>query len=371
MRVIHLIKVTAVAGAETHLLTLLPGLRAQGIDARLLVLVEPGKPMQDFLQLAAEHDIPAESRVIRRDFAPYLVPHLRDYFRAQAPRIVHTHLQHADLYGIPAARWARVPAIITTRHNENTFRRRLPLRLMNRTLWRMVKAGIAISDSVRRFAVEVERAPLHKVHTIYYGLPPDPTRAAQRLALRAAYRQELSLTPDAPVIGMASRLVEQKGISDGLRAFEQITARFPEARLVIAGDGPLRRKLEQETRPFAGQVRFVGWRDDVPLLMAAFDVFLMPSLWEGFGLVALEAMAQRVPVIASAVSSLPEIIVSGETGLLVPPRDVAALAEALTLLLSDRALAQHMGLMGEDRLETHFSAARMIDQTARLYSALG
>src|SRR5690606_22669005 len=132
----------------------------------------------------------------------------------------------------------------------------------------------------------------------------------------------------------------------------------------------LRKRLENEARPLGEQVRFVGWRDDVPQLMAAFDVFLMPSLWEGFGLVALEAMAQRVPVIASAVSSLPEIVIPGETGLLAPPRDPAALAEALTLLLSDRALALHMGLLAEDRLETHFSAARMVEQTARLYHAL-
>ena len=369
-RVLHLIKVTSIAGAETHLLTLLPGLRAQGFDARLLVLVEPGKPMHDFLQLAAERDVPAESVVIQRDLAPHLVPHLRDRFRASAPRIIHTHLQHADLYGIPAARLARVPAIVSTRHNENAFRRRLPLKLTNRMLWRMVKAGIAISDSVRRFAIEVEGAPQHCVHTIYYGLPVDPTRDEQRPHLRTVIRETLNIPPDAPVVGMACRLVEQKGVAYGLQAFQQIAARFPQARLVIAGDGPLRKLLENEARPLGEQVHFLGWRDDVPQLMAAFDVFLMPSLWEGFGLVALEAMAQRVPVIASAVSSLPEIIVPGETGLLVSPRDTAALAEALTLLLSDRALALHMGLMGEDRLETHFSASRMVEQTARLYHAL-
>jgi glycosyltransferase involved in cell wall biosynthesis len=114
-------------------------------------------------------------------------------------------------------------------------------------------------------------------------------------------------------------------------------------------------------------VRFLGWRDDVAQLMNVFDLLLVPSLWEGFGLVILEAMAHQIPTVASAVSAIPEIIVHGETGLLVPPRNTDALADALVSLLSDTPLRKHMGMLAEDRLESHFSAARMVDETIALY----
>jgi glycosyltransferase involved in cell wall biosynthesis len=370
MRVVHIIKVAQVAGAESHLLTLLPGLRQQGFDAQLIVLVEPNKPMADYLQAAQARGIPAQSMVIRRDLDFGLFGRLRRALRDLKPRVVHTHLQHADLYGMVAARLARVPVVITSRHNENIFRRRPHLRLLNRQLWRLATAGIAISQSVARFALEVEGAPARKVHTVYYGLPHDPQRSAQRSGIRAEKRQALGLAADALVVGMACRLVQQKGVSVGLRAFRQIAAQFPTAHLVIVGDGPLRSQLQTEAHPVKERVHFLGWRDDVADIMTAMDVFLMPSLWEGFGLAALEAMAQRLPVIASEVSSLPEIVAHQETGLLVPPQDMRALADALALLLADRPLRQHMGLLGEDRAETLFGAARMVEQTAKVYRLL-
>jgi glycosyltransferase involved in cell wall biosynthesis len=308
--------------------------------------------------------------VIARDLAPGLVLRLRDLLRQLKPDVVHTHLQHADLYGIPAARMAGVKVVLTSRHNENTFRHKPHIKLVNQRLWRSVNAGIAISESVARFAVEVEQAPPYKIHVVYYGLPQQPQQAAERPLIAAAKRQELGFAEDDLLIGMACRLVEQKGVIYALEAFQQIMARFPKAHLVIAGDGPLRSSLEQAARTAGDRVRFLGWRDDTARVMAAFDLFLMPSLWEGFGLAALEAMAQRVPVIASRVSSLPEIITHGETGLLVPPRDSRALAQALTSLLEDRALRQHMGLLAEDRVETQFGAAQMIDQTLRIYHLL-
>ena len=103
-------------------------------------------------------------------------------------------------------------------------------------------------------------------------------------------------------------------------------------------------------------------------MMAGIDLLLAPSLWEGFGLVLLEAMAQSTPIIASAVSAIPEIVVDGTTGLLVPPRDPAAIADAIRQLLTDQPLARHMGLLGQDRLETYFSADRMADATHELYN---
>jgi glycosyltransferase involved in cell wall biosynthesis len=371
MKVIHVIKITSIAGAENHLLRLVTGLRKREIDAQIIMLTESARPMTEFIAEAKGREIPIHRVVIRRAVDLSLIRLLRDRFRELNPEIVHTHLQHADLHGIAAARLAKVPVIITSRHNDNAFRRRPLIKQLNYVLWRLVDAGIAISNSIARFAVEVEGAPAHKIHTIYYGLSfnPDP---AERAAARQTVRRELGIDSDDLVVGIVCRLVRQKGVEYGLRAFSHIVQDFPSARLLIAGDGPLRRSLEALVISLNLQrnVQFLGWRDDVPRLMAAFDVLLVPSLWEGFGLVILEAMAQRVPTIGSAVSAIPEIIIDGENGLLVPPCDVDKLDAALRLLLGDHALRQHMGLMAEDRLESNFGESRMVDQTAALYDRL-
>lgn len=371
MRVVHVIKVVRIAGAERHLLMLLSGLRSRDVDAHVLLLVEPTISMDDFVAAANDRQIPVHRVVIKHDFDVSLVGRLRAAFAELKPDAVHTHLLHADLFGIPAARLSRVPVIITSRHNDNAFRRRPHIRAVNQALWASASAGVAISEAVRRFCIEVEGARPDKVQTIYYGLEYDDDDA-RRLARRAAFRAELGVAPDAVLIGVVSRLIEQKGVTYGLRAFARVAPSVPNACLIIAGEGPLRPALETEATSLGlnDRVRFLGWRDDVLPVFAGLDLLLMPSLWEGFGLALLEAMSQRLPIVGSQVSAIPEVVINGETGLLVPPRDVDGLASALTTLLADAPLRQHMGLLGQDRLEDRFTAARMVDETHALYRRL-
>ncbi len=368
MRVAHVMKVVRMAGAERHLLMLLSGLRERGVDAQIILLVEPKTPMDDFVAQAAARDIPVGRVPIYSDVDVALMGRLGAAFAEMKPDVAHTHLLHADVFGIPTARLGRVPVVVTSRHNDNRFRRRLPIRWTNRALWHQVDAGIAISEAVRRFCVEVEGAPLDKLCTIYYGLEQKPD-AARRSADRATFRAELGADRDTALVGMVSRLIEQKGVQYGLEAFAQVAPKFPNARLVIAGEGNLRPSLESKAAALGlgDRILFLGWREDVTRVFAGLDIFLMPSLWEGLGLVLLEAMAQRLPVIASRVSAIPEVVIDGETGILVPPRDVPALVTALDTLLADAPLRQHMGLLGEDRLEQQFGAERMVDQTLALY----
>jgi glycosyltransferase involved in cell wall biosynthesis len=277
-------------------------------------------------------------------------------------------LWHADLFGIPAARLAGVKTVISSRHNDDAFRHKSVIRLVNRVLWRMVSAGIAISEAIARFSVEVENAPPAKIHVVRYGLQHNPN-TVNPSAARKALREELNLDDDALLVGMVCRLTQQKGVIYGLQAFAQSALQFPTAHLVIAGDGPLREALQEETRALKleDKVHFLGWRDESAQVMAALDVFLVPSLWEGFGLVILEAMVHQIPVIGSRVSAIPEVVADKETGLLVPPRDVDGLVNAMNMLLADKSLRRYMGLLGEDRLETHFSAERMAEETAAIY----
>lgn len=365
MRVCHIIKATRIAGAERHLMTLLPALRERGVEVSLILIHEPRNPVPEF----APPGVTVTRVPIARHLDFSVIRRVRDALREIKPDIAHTHLLHADLYGVIAAKLAGVRRVIISRHNDDQFRYLLPLRLVNRALWWLASAGIAISESVRQFCVTVEGVKPAKMHTVHYGLK---VPSVDRRAARAALSAELNLPPDALILGVVCRLIPQKGIVYALRAFAQIDA--PNAVLVIAGEGNLRATLEAEARSLgiAKRAYFLGWRDDTARLMAAFDLFLAPSLWEGFGLVLLEAMAQQTPIIATNVSAIPEIVTHGETGLLVPPRDPAALAHAITGLLRDTALRRHMGLVGQDRLETAFSVERMTELTLAIYRrALG
>ncbi len=377
MHVLHITKATGIAGSENHLLTLLAGLREKEVDARLLLLVEPDNPVEALVQAASARGIPIEREVIRGHVDPALLARLTRRLRAAHPDIVHTHLLHADLHAIPAARLAGVRGVVCSRHNDNAFRRRLPIRLLHRGLWRLTDAGIGISGAITQFVVSVEGAPPAKMTTIRYGLAPRPQAAGQaaapdREAARAALRDGLGLPPDALLLGMVCRLIEQKGIPYALQAFARIAAEFPAAALVIAGDGPLRAELEAQADALgvADRVHFLGWQADPAPVFAALDVFLMPSLWEGFGLVLLEAMAQGVPVVGSAVSAIPEVVVNGETGLLCPARDVDCLARALAALLSDPARRSALGAAGRVQLLREFSPARMVAETLAVYQGV-
>jgi glycosyltransferase involved in cell wall biosynthesis len=367
VKIVHVAKMTSVAGMEKHLLTLLPGLQARGLDVSLIVLVEPGKPMDDYVAHMQQSGVQTETMVIRRDLDPLLIGRLARKFREGRYDAVHTHLIHADLHGVIAAKRAGVRRIFLTGHNDDQFRRRWPIRFLQRWLWRQVTAGIAISEALRQFIITVESAPPERVHTVHYGL--DPAAVPIDLSARQKLCEELGIHPNAPIAGSICRLTGQKGLSTAIRAFWQIAEQAQGAQYVIVGDGPLRQSLQREAEGFGlGQrIHFLGWRDDAGSLVGAFDVLLMPSLWEGFGLVALEAMAASRPVIASRVSALPEIVENGVTGYLADPADPSALAECLLDILQNPALAREMGENGRRRLEAEFSVDRMIDGTLRVY----
>ncbi len=365
-KIVHIAKMTGVAGTENHLLTLLPGLRARGLDAHLIVLVEPDKPMDSYIAQMTGLGVSAEPLIINRDVEFSLIGQLARKIRAGGYDAVHTHLIHADWHGVIAARRAGVRRIFWSGHNDDPFRYRPPIRLIQAYLWRRINAGIAISEAVRQFMIRVEFAPPGKVVTVRYGLA---VTGQEDTAACESFRAGLGIEPDARVVGSVCRLIEQKGLPYALQAFRQVIASVPDAHYVIIGDGPLRPALEAQIDALGltGRVHLPGWRTNAAALMPAFDVFLMPSLWEGFGLVVLEAMAAKLPVIASRISALPEIVVEGETGYLVAPADSDALAQHMLTLLSDPALAARMGETGRDRLEREFSADKMIDCTMGVY----
>lgn len=369
MKIVHVAKMTGISGMEKHLLALLPGLLARGIDASLIVLGEPDKPMDAYLATMKQLGVPAESIRIGADIDPGLIGRLARKFREGRYDAVHTHLIHADLYAILAAKRTGIRRIFLTGHNDDRFRRRWPVRLLQGWLWRQVTGGITISHALRDFVIRYEFAPPERVHVVHYGF--DPQAHQDESASRDLLCKELSLNTKAPIVGSMCRLIEQKGLTHAVRAFWQIAEQVQGAHYVIVGDGPQRAALEQQVEGFQlkKRVHFLGWRSDAAALLPAFDTLLMPSLWEGFGMVALEAMAARVPVIASRVSALPEIVENGVTGYLTEPANATALAECLLYVLNNPALAREMGENGRRRLEAEFGVQRMVDGTLKVYQS--
>ena len=359
MKVLHVHKLTGVSGSEGHLLALLPALRARGVDARFLGLDVPGSDAGDFHDALDRLDVPHRSVRCGFDVSPRLARDVVRAVRAERPDLIHTHLVHADVYGGIAARLLGIPAV-STRHNDDRYLLG-PFRYVDRAFARPARRLIAISDAVRSFLERAGHDPA-KLVTIRYGLdelpaaPSDPTPAAA------------GIPADAPLALAVGRLIEQKDHATLLRGFALVRSELPDARLAILGSGP----LESETRRLAAELGLgdavtLPGRTDIRDWLERADVFVHTSRWEGFGIVLLEAMLAGLPVVATRVSAVPEVVADGETGILVEPGDHAALAVGLGGLLADTAGAAAFGNAGRRRARDEFSVARMTERTLAVY----
>jgi D-inositol-3-phosphate glycosyltransferase len=261
---------------------------------------------------------------------------------------------HADVYGGVAAKLRRTK-LVSTKHNDDPFRQGA-FRHVERQLLRMADRVVAITDALRDFTVQVG-ADESKVQTIHYGLdalpeawgdnPPDDVPAAARILLST------------------SRLTTQKGVDVAIRALASLP---DDTVLVVLGEGPERARLESLARELALERRvfLLGRVPDVAAWLRRATVYVHPARWEGFGLGVLEAMHASLPVVATCASSLPELVVDGVTGRLVPVDDPNGLAAAIDQALGEPGL----GVAGRDRALNEFSVARMADRHVALYETL-
>jgi glycosyltransferase involved in cell wall biosynthesis len=230
---------------------------------------------------------------------------------------------------------------------------------------------IAVSDYVVERKTNVDLIPRARVRRLWNAVaaPAPNPQAAARL------RGQIGVAADVSVVACACRAARYKGVEHLLRAFDRLTAqesRLGEVVLVYMGDGPDRDRLDEIRASLRGanRVIFTGYRSDAAELLEGADVCVVPSVWqEAFGLAALEPMAHGVPVIASRVGGIPEVVLHEETGLLVPPGDETALASALERLLADPAERKRLGENGRKRAAAHFSLEAAIDQLSALVEA--
>jgi glycosyltransferase involved in cell wall biosynthesis len=358
MKVLHMTKVQGIGGAEQHLLQLLPALRARGVDARFLSL-DAGGDAARFHRALDDAGVPWTRVRCGLDVSPRLLAAVVRAVRREAPDLVHTHMVHADVYGSVAARTAGVP-FVSTRHNDDRYLLG-PFRYVDRFFMRGVRTIVAISEAVREAHVRAG-LPARKIVTIHYGLDELPAAPSELTP------DDAGVPPGAPLVLAIGRLIAQKDHATLVAAFAQARVRHPEARLAILGWGP----LEDQTRRQAAELGLadavlVPGRIEPAAWLARADVFAHTSRWEGFGIVLLEAMLARLPVVATRASAIPEIVVEGETGLLAEPGDAAAIARGLDELLAAADLRVRFGEAGRRRALSEFSVARMVERTIAVY----
>jgi len=365
-RIIHIAKVTGIHGTEKHLLHLLPELN-KDFEIIFLILTEPARPVHEYFDFLKKQGIAANNIRIRFDIDPFCFRKIYSLLKELRPGLVHTHLIHGDMYGIAAAGLAGIKTIVSTKHNDDVFRRNIFFRTLNSFLNRRVCRVITISNWIRHFIKEVESVAPEKIQTIYYGLPEAKTVNPEN-----PVRDEMGFGSREVVLGIVARLVEQKGHSYLIEAFSQAYKQNRNIRLVIVGDGNLKESLKSSVwnKKLDQAVCFTGYCEDVTEILHTIDIFVHPSLWEGFGLAILEAMAMGKPVIATNASAIPELVENSVTGLLVPPRDSRSLAQAIIKLSSDEGLRKRFGQAARERTRKLFSVDSMVKKTKDLYNDL-
>jgi len=374
VKVLHLITRLIVGGAQDNTLVTV----ARHDRARYEVHVA-GNPAGEWRARAEQvadafHPLPELVNPIapRRDAAALLA--ILRLIRRERFDVVHTHSSKAGILGRVAARAAGVPAVVHTMHGPG-IHDQMPrwkqhvFRAAELVAGRCTDALVAVSDSNRVQATTQFRIPEARAHTIYSGIdlahldaPADLERA----------RAAVAAPPGWSVVMFVGRLDDAKAVHHLVAAFAHVAAARPHTVLALVGSGPDEPALRRQVAELglAAHVRFLGTRADVPALLRLADVFALSSLWEGIGRAMTEAMLLGVPVVAPRIYGIPEVVHDGETGLLYPRGDTAALAAHILALLADPSLARRLGDSGRRLTRARFDADAMVRGLEALYDRL-
>lgn len=359
-RVLHVDSARGWRGGQNQVLLTASGMAARGHEVAVACRAEG-----ELLGRARTAGLPVRPVPFRGDLWPPAVGALAAVMRTFRPDVVQLHDPHAVSAGILAHRLAggraRGGRLVAARRVD--FPLRGPLsRAKYEICARVVAVSRAIYDELLR-----ARLPEERLRLVHEGVPDRPPRSGGRAALR-----ELGVPEGAPVVGNVAALVDHKDHETLLRAAALVARARPDVRFVVAGEGAeraalldLRRRLQLDER-----VIFAGFRDDLDCLVPAFDVFCLSSHKEGLGTSLLDAMAFARPVVATTAGGIPDAVVDGVTGRLVPVRQPEALAAALLALLADPESRTAMGAAGRERFLEEFTASRMVEATLRVFEEL-
>jgi glycosyltransferase involved in cell wall biosynthesis len=375
--VLHVVDSLGLSGKTRNLVSLVSQLDRRRYASIVCRLNDEASPLEGQLDAA---EVPVYTVACQDGMHPGTILRLAQLAWSVKADILHCYNPRPMLYGglaahaigvraavgslsafacqVPDRAYDFLPQPLTTVSPRNVYRNRLASAAM--------RFIVSVSLSLGRRFCEYNHVPIEKLRAISYGAD---LRAVDRVTPEDVLqlRRQLDLGSDDVVISSVGRLVEQKDYPTLLRAFALAVARVPYLRLVIAGDGPLRSALEAQARELAvgDRVRFLGSWDDVPALLRSVDIFAMASKFEPFGVALLEAQAAGLPIVATAVNEIPDIVADGESGLLTPRGDAARMADVFVTLAQDRDMRTRFGVRAR-----HEAEQRSLQATVAAYESL-
>jgi glycosyltransferase involved in cell wall biosynthesis len=306
---------------------------------------------------------------IKSMLSPRCIMRVRRHIAAHSPDVVHTHLGWSDVVGGVAARSLGIPCVSTVHEMDwtpSSLRERAHMHVMALARRRCAGRVIVVSDTAREAYLSPGWDKPERVERVYNGVAGNAQPGAGR-----AVREELGIAADAPVVAMLSALRPEKAHDVALDAVARLLPRHPGLRLLIVGDGGSRAEIERLAEPLGDAVIMPGYRDDVMAVLDAADLLLHPSHIEAFPTALLEAMAASLPIVATAVGGIPEIVRDGETGVLVEgPPDAGRVAEAVADLLADPARRARLAAAGRARFDAEFTLDRWLAGTRAVYDEI-
>jgi glycosyltransferase involved in cell wall biosynthesis len=339
---------------------------AQGLAQRGHQITLVCQPDSGLAQRARAKEFSTVIQRLRGDCDPLAMARLYHLIRRRRIQLVCGNMSKETRLAGLAAKLAGIP-FIRRRGSDMPYPNKWRHRKVDHHLVHLI---IANSRSTRNTLLQGNPwlSP-EKLKLIYNGIPPGPEDGPGD---KQEVLREFGLQEASPILAIVGLLKERKGHDTLFRALQHVSAEFPQVSLLVVGKGEQRESLEELARQLgiAQNVLFTGFRNDVSRLMSAMDILVLPSKNEGFGYVLTEAMNLGKPVVATRISSIPEVVREGETGLLVPPGDVDALAEALLELARHPARARQMGLAGRRRVRERFSMEKMLDDLEELFGGV-
>ncbi len=357
LRILFIVPDLGTGGAERHVVTLAPALDPVRFRVSVVCIGEEGA----LFPTLASNGVPARALHSRRRWLHALFGLVR-IMRAERPDVVITRGYNADTLGRIAAAITRVPRAVVWVHNATDITPRGAIRrAVYQVLGRLTSACYGVAEEQRSYLVEQLGFPESKIDVIENGVDTSRFRPPQP-GERARVASELGVPVQGPTIGILAMLRPEKDHATALRAMKLVLDEIPDARLLVIGDGPLRQPLEQLAGELgvAGNVVFAGSRSDAASVLASVDVALLSSYTECFPMAVLEAMACEVPVVATEVGGLPDMVDDGVTGQLVPTRDPRAMANALIKVIRDPGRTAEMGRAARERVLERFTLERSV-----------
>jgi L-malate glycosyltransferase len=343
-------------GGQRQAFFLARELRRRGTPFKFVV--QPDSPLH---VKAAEAGLPVLPLRMKNEFDLWAILRLAGAMRRAKCRLAHFHDAHGLSVGSAAASLARVPIRVISRRVD------FPIKSLRKYV-KNIDVVIAISEEVKKVLVQ-GGVPDRLVEVVPSGIDFEPFREVKE---KDFLRREFGFTPDDYLVGIVAQLEDHKGHRDLIDAAKILKDHAPKIKIVIVGEGSLRMTLDQQAHELKVDdiVYFLGFREDVPRILASLDLFVLSSRMEGLGSSLMDAMASRLPVVATQAGGIPEVVIHRETGLLVPPRDPLALAQAILKVYLDKALANRLAHRGFEVVHEKFSAEAMARKIILIYERL-